>query len=128
MKSLTRFAWQFAASPRQALRAHCDGLPPSLRVCTATVLLVFGLTALLLFTASCAHTMQGLSREQALYRAGTNVVGQAQSLAPYLPAPVGNTVEIFLKRVKPLLSLNRSRTLPPGPTTAFSTALPVRYT
>jgi hypothetical protein len=95
MKSLTRFAWQFAASPRQALRAHCDGLPPSLRVCTATVLLVFGLTALLLFTASCAHTMQGLSREQALYRAGTNVVGQAQSLAPYLPAPVGNTVEIF---------------------------------
>jgi len=96
MKSLTRFAWQFAASPRQALQAHCDGLPTSLRVCTATVLLVFGLTALLLFTASCAHTMQGLSREQALYRAGTNVVGQAQSLAPYLPAPVGNTVEIFL--------------------------------
>ena len=96
MKPLTRFLWQFAASPRQALRAHCDDLPPTLRVCTATVLLAFGLTALLLFTASCAHTMQGLSREQALYRAGTNVVGQAQSIAPYLPAPVGNTLEIFL--------------------------------
>src|ERR1035437_6119219 len=63
---------------------------------TATVLLVFGLASLLLFIASCAHTMQGLSREQALYRAGTNIVGEVQSMAPYLPAPVGSTVEICL--------------------------------
>jgi hypothetical protein len=96
MKQLLNHFWQFAASPRQALRAYCASLPHSLRVCTATVLLVFGLSSLLLFTASCAHTMQGLSREQALYRAGTNIVGEVQSVAPYLPAPVGSTVEICL--------------------------------
>src|ERR1035437_1913658 len=96
MKQLLNHFWQFAASPRQALRDYGASLPHSLRVCTATVLLVFGLSSLLLFTASCAYTMQGLSREQALYRAGTNIVGEVQSIAPYLPAPVGSAVEICL--------------------------------
>jgi hypothetical protein len=53
-------------------------------------LAVLGTTVVL---SGCASTQPGLRREQALYSAGTNVIADIRSVTPYLPAPVGNTVE-----------------------------------
>ena len=86
------------------LVSHVRALPPSLRACTAAVLLVFGLSCLLTATVSCAHTQTGLAREQALYQVGTNVVGSLQSIVPYVPAPAGPAAEIALAVVSTLLA------------------------
>ena len=83
---------------------HVQSLPPSLRASTAVVLLVFGLSCLLTATVSCAHTRQGLAREQAMYQAGTNVVGTLQSIVPYVPAPASQAAEIVLAVVSTLLA------------------------
>ena len=96
MKRFSQYVRRCVHAPAAAFTEHWQCLPGTLRVTTAAVLLVFGLVCLLLFTASCAHTLQGLSREQALYQAGTNAVAQVQSLTPYLPAPAGNAMEIVL--------------------------------
>ena len=56
--------------------------PPSYRrAIAAAALLLLGF-ALVLSAQGCAHTEPGLSREQAVYRAGTNVVANVQSLVP----------------------------------------------
>ena len=91
-------------SVQAALVDHVRSLPPSLRACTAGVLLVFALSCLLTSTVSCAHTKAGLAREQAMYQAGTNVVGTLQSIAPYVPAPAGQAAEIVLAVVSTLLA------------------------
>ena len=83
---------------------HLEAIPRSLAASTTLVLLAFSLGALALFTASCAHTLQGLEREQAIYKTGTNVVGHLNQGAPYLPAPVGNTMQIVLAIASSLLA------------------------
>ncbi len=50
----------------------------------------------LVLPTGCATTQPALSREQAIYRAGTNVVAQAQTLLPFVPAPVATPVEVVL--------------------------------
>lgn len=55
--------------------------------------LLLAAMAITLALSGCASTEQGLAREEVLYRAGTNVVATVQSVAPYLPAPVGSVVE-----------------------------------
>jgi hypothetical protein len=52
-----------------------------------------------LLLQGCAHTPQGLSREQGIYRVSTNLVGHVQTLIPYLPAPVATPVELLLGAV-----------------------------
>ena len=52
--------------------------------------------AMLTLPTGCASTSAGLAREQAVYRAGTNVVAQAESLLPFVPAPVATPVEVVL--------------------------------
>ena len=84
-ETFLQYVRRWVHAPAAAFTEHWQCLPGTLRITTAAVLLVFGLVCLLLFTASCAHTLQGLSREQALYQAGTNAVAQVQSLTPYLP-------------------------------------------
>ena len=96
MKRLSQSVRRCVHALKAGFAAHWQFLPGTLRVSTAIALLLFGVASLLLFTASCAHTLQGLSREQALYRAGTNAVGQVQSITPYLPAPAGSALEIAL--------------------------------
>ncbi len=83
---------------------HLEAIPRSLAASTTFALLAFSLGALVLFSASCAHTLPGLEREQSLYQTGTNVVGQLNQLAPYLPPPVGNTMQIVLAIASSLLA------------------------
>ena len=83
---------------------HLEAIPRSLAASTTIVLLAFSLSALALFTVSCAHTLQGLEREQAFYQTSTNVVGHLNQVAPYLPAPVGNSMQIVLAIASSLLA------------------------
>ena len=59
-------------------------------VACAAYLLVLTLFVML---CGCASTPAGLNREQALYRAGTNVVATLHEVVPYLPPPVGGAAE-----------------------------------
>lgn len=83
---------------------HLEAIPRSLAASTTLVLLAFSLSALLLFTVSCAHTLQGLEREQGYYQTGTNIVGNLNQVAPYLPAPISNTMQIVLAIASSLLA------------------------
>ena len=87
-----------------ALIDHLEAIPRSLAASTTLVLLAFSLGALLLFTVSCARTLEGLQREQAIYRGGTNVVGELTQVAPYLPPPVSSTMQIVLAVASSLLA------------------------
>lgn len=70
--------------------------PPSYRRAIAGLALLLLSFAVLLAAQGCAHTERGLSGEQAVYRAGTNVVANVQSFVPYLPPPVASTAEVVL--------------------------------
>jgi hypothetical protein len=49
--------------------------------------------------SGCATTKAGLSREQQIYRAGTNIVAQVDKVVPYMPVPVSSAAEIALALV-----------------------------
>jgi hypothetical protein len=78
--------------------------PPRFRRCIAGSVLVLGCIAVTTTAMTCSHTQPGLEREQAIYRAGTNVVGQVQTLVPYLPPPVSTTAEVVLGVATALLA------------------------
>jgi hypothetical protein len=58
-----------------------------------------------LVSASCAHTPDGLAREQALYHTATNAVASAQSITPYVPAPLNSALDGVLAAGAALLAL-----------------------
>jgi hypothetical protein len=63
---------------------------------TGTCALLVALMAGTLAIGGCATTEPGLTREQALYRVGTNVVASLDKAVPYLPVPVSSAAEVFL--------------------------------
>jgi hypothetical protein len=71
-------------------------LPRPFRLSLCAMLLFLVVAGALTSHTGCATTPAGLDREQALYRAGTNVVAQAQSILPFVPAPVASPLEIVL--------------------------------
>ncbi len=89
------FATQLMKRIFTSLRRCYEDADESLRWAVLTLLCVLFIAALL-FGASCATSPAGLSREHALYVAGTNVVGTLQTLVPYMPPPVGSTFEVVL--------------------------------
>ncbi len=54
---------------------------------------------------SCAHTEQGLAREQALYVVATNAHGTLTQLAPYAPPPANSLLEGLLAAGGALLTV-----------------------
>ena len=62
-------------------------------LCSAGLLALIAATVL---TSGCATTLPGLNREQRIYQAGTNIVAQAQTFLPFVPAPVATPVEVVL--------------------------------
>ena len=61
----------------------------------AGALYLAGLVAVVL-AVGCATSPRGIAREQVWYRAGTNIVGNAQQVVPYLPPPAQVPVEALL--------------------------------
>ena len=88
---------------------------PKHEKCTLLVmsaLLNIGLALVLL--QGCASTPQGLAREQRFYAGATNVVGVAQQIAPFLPAPIGTPLGAVLGAVAAALAtwnIHQQRTL-----------------
>ena len=82
---------------------------PAHRRSIAAMLGLFLVCTLALCVPSCAHTEPGLDREQAMYRAGTNIVGTAQTIVPYLPAPAGMAAEVVLGIASGLLAAWNTR-------------------
>ena len=110
--------------------------PPPFRRCIAGSLALLACIAFATTAMTCSHTPQGLDREQAIYRAGTNVVGQVQTLVPYMPQPIGGTAEVVLgvatallaawntAQHKALRQLQNGKTPPPVSTPPGATAGP----
>ena len=85
------------------MKKTADFLKNVYRACSPTTWAATGACALLITSmaitvvaSGCATTAPGLSREQALYRAGTNVVASLEKVVPFMPVPVSSTAEVFL--------------------------------
>jgi len=78
--------------------------PPAHRAAILGSVLFLALLAFFVATSGCAHTEQGLAREQAIYRVSTNALGQAQTLIPYLPPPTNYATEVILAAVAAALA------------------------
>ena len=78
--------------------------PRPFRRCIAGSLVLLACIAFATTAMTCSRTPQGLDREQAIFRAGTNVVGQVQTLVPYMPQPIGTTAEVVLGIATALLA------------------------
>jgi hypothetical protein len=75
MKRITRFLCRCVA--------HTDGRTlVSIGLCVGYLVVVAAVLVLLNVGTGCATTPAGLSREQALYQAGTNVVGRRSCQLP----------------------------------------------
>ncbi len=64
--------------------------------------------------SGCASTSKGVAREQTVYNAATNVVGVAQQVAPFLPAPVSAPLGAILGGISAALAawnIHQQRTL-----------------
>ena len=61
----------------------------NLAACAFVALAVVGSLGL----ASCAHTYEGLQREQAFYTTASNTVASATSITPYVPPPANSVLE-----------------------------------
>ena len=85
MKTIVSF---FAKTWRDTSRSH--------RVAIGLSALYLVALALTLAHVGCATTSSGLAREQAIYKSATNAVAGVQQVAPYLPPPASNFVELAL--------------------------------
>ena len=114
MKTLTRCLFMPIRATGRFIR-NCWMECPKHEKCSLLIisaLLNFAFALLLLH--GCAATSQGVAREQKLYAAGTNVVGIAQQIAPFLPGPISAPLGAILGGVSAALAawnVHQQRTL-----------------
>jgi hypothetical protein len=93
--------------PRIFLLAYFRERPAAVKAAiigSTALLSVLVLATALAISTGCATTKKGVAREQALYQTATNVVGQAETVIHYLPAPASNAGEIALGIATALLT------------------------
>jgi hypothetical protein len=87
------------------LPSECwQGTPPRTWADSFAALILLALIAILCLGMTCSVTKEGLTREHALYSAGTNAVATIHTLTPYMPAPLASTTELVLAAASGLLA------------------------
>jgi hypothetical protein len=81
-----------------------DKLRPRLAYVVASLFIAAALVGLLA-TVSCAHTEQGLQREEQLYLSSSNTVTSLRQVLPYVPPPTNGVLEGVLAVGGALLAL-----------------------
>lgn len=96
MKPLISFLRKVAGPPLRFVAACYRETPAPVRVRILVMAVLLGCAAALLLPTGCASTQKGIAREQTYYRAGTNIVAEARSILPFVPAPVATPMEVIL--------------------------------